>query len=569
MVARVLETKAASRRRPGAAGRRGPGRRRGPADRVRGLQHAGRGPDPPGHLGHDDAQRHGHRAPQDAGRVVQRDALLGHRDRPGRGRGRDPDPVRDPDAGSAPDRGPGPAGGLAARPRGQRQPARRPLHGRRGPGRGRPPRRRLRPARVDRPDGRRAERGGRLGRDRGRGGLRPLPGPGPAGRDHRAVTDLAGQPHHPGGHAPHQQRGRRLELRDARAGPPQPRLRPRHGGRRSPAGPLRPGGRAPGHPRRRRALLPGRRRAHLRRRGHPDRCGRRHGWRVHRDQRQHHQRAARGGVVAPDADRPHVDPPQPALGGLPSLRAGDRHLGPGPRRGALLRPAGRVRCRGRPRRHRRAGNRARAPADPGPHRPGQPDHRPRPRRPDRAQPARAHRLRRRRRGRRGPGRRGPQLPPRCRRGDRCHRGGGPPPRLRQTPPDGPQLAPHRPPDRAPAGAAPDPGHAGRPRPGRGPAHAVPGPRGPRALRPGSGGHLGHQPAGRPGVHGAHLAAPGVAEGPGLQRQPPQRRRRPLRGGQGLPAAHRRPGAPTRARAPRRPPGRAGGPGGCCRLGSAR
>ena len=118
---------------------------------------------------------------------------------------------------------------------------------------------------VDRADGWRLQPGGRFGRDRGRRRLPPLRRPRAAGRDHRPVADLAGQPHHPGGHAAHQQRGRRLQLRHARAGSPQPRLRPGQGGRRSPAGPLCPRRRAAGHPRRRRALVPGRGRPHLRR----------------------------------------------------------------------------------------------------------------------------------------------------------------------------------------------------------------------------------------------------------------------------------------------------------------
>ena len=43
------------------------------------------------------------------------------------------------------------------------------------------------------------------------------------------------------GHAPDQQRGRRLQLRDARAGPAQPHLRPGQAPRRRPAGALGPG----------------------------------------------------------------------------------------------------------------------------------------------------------------------------------------------------------------------------------------------------------------------------------------------------------------------------------------
>ncbi len=382
----------------------------------------------------------------------------------------------------AADRGARPHRGLAVRPRGERQPPRCTVRGRGGPGPGRPAGRRLRAAGVDGADRRRGERGRGLGGDRRPGCLRPLPRQGHPRRGDRPLAGLAGQPHHPGGHAPDQQRGRHLQLRDAGARSPEPRLRPGSRHRGAPTGPLRPGRRDPRHPRRRRADLPARRRPHLRRRRPPDRRRRSDGRRVHRDRRRHHERAARGGLVASDADRSDLDPAEPALRGVPALRTGDRHLGPRPGRGALLRPPVRDRGRRRPRRPRRAGSRARAGVDRRAHRPGEPDHRPRPRRPDRQGPARADRLHRRPRGRRRAGRGRAQLPPRRRRGDRRHRGGGPPPRLRPAAEDRPAVASHRRADRAPAGAPPHPVHARRPRPVRGAAHAVPGPR-----RPGQGG----------------------------------------------------------------------------------
>ena len=297
---------------------------------------------------------------------------------------------------------------------------------------------RLRPARAGPPPtggAPSAEVG--LGRDRGRGLLCPLPGPGPAGRDHRPVADLAGQPHHPGGHAPHQQRGRRLQLRDARAGPAQPRLRPRHAWPAAACGsasPRRASGWSPwttssasfladdvlicdGEDRRRRR-------------------GRRHGRRVHRDQRHHHQRAARGGLVAPDADRPHLDPAQPALRGLAGASSG------GPTSGASTWPCERF-C------SLLAESGAVAAPDVIDERGAVPEHRPIRVRTDRVNlitglDLDAPTIRGLlepigftvgRRGRRRPGRRGAQLPSRRRRGDRRHRGGGPPPRLRQAAPD--------------------------------------------------------------------------------------------------------------------------------------
>ena len=60
-------------------------------------------------------------------------------------------------------------------------------------------------------------------------------------------------PAHAARHAPDQQRRRRVELRDARARPAQPPLRPGHAARRRHPGPAGPRRRDPRHPRRRRA----------------------------------------------------------------------------------------------------------------------------------------------------------------------------------------------------------------------------------------------------------------------------------------------------------------------------
>ena len=66
--------------------------------------------------------------------------------------------------------------------------------------------------------------------------LSPVHGRRRRGRHRRAVADLAGQPADEGRHAADQQRGRRLQLRDARAGPAQPPLRPRPPARAGPLG---------------------------------------------------------------------------------------------------------------------------------------------------------------------------------------------------------------------------------------------------------------------------------------------------------------------------------------------
>ena len=65
-------------------------------DRVRRLQHGRRRPRAAGHARHHHAQRHGDRPAQDAGRVVERDAVLVARARPRRRPRRHPAPARRP-----------------------------------------------------------------------------------------------------------------------------------------------------------------------------------------------------------------------------------------------------------------------------------------------------------------------------------------------------------------------------------------------------------------------------------------------------------------------------------------
>ena len=117
------------------------------------------------------------------------------------------------------------------------EPARRPERRRGGPGPGRPPGRAVRHSRA------RRGRGGRRGRDaspRSRSWHRTCAvasscgscpacelGPSPRWMAQRLLA---------AGHATHQQRGRRVQLRDAGAGPAQPHLRPGQGAGRRPAG---------------------------------------------------------------------------------------------------------------------------------------------------------------------------------------------------------------------------------------------------------------------------------------------------------------------------------------------
>ena len=110
----------------------------------------------------------------------------------------------------------------------------------------------------------------------------------------------------PPGHAPDQQRRRHLQLRDARARPAQPHLRPGDGRRRRTCG-------CGGPPRARRIVtlddvertLDPVRRCDRRRRRRGHRPRRRHGRCLHRDLRVHDRRPARDGVVGSAVDLPH------------------------------------------------------------------------------------------------------------------------------------------------------------------------------------------------------------------------------------------------------------------------
>ena len=86
-----------------------------------------------------------------------------------------------------------------------------------------------------------------------------------AGVARRPVAALDGRAPQPRRHAADQQRRRRVELRDARAGPAEPRLRPGQVGRRRLPRPPGRRRRDAGDARRRRAHVHGRRPAHLRR----------------------------------------------------------------------------------------------------------------------------------------------------------------------------------------------------------------------------------------------------------------------------------------------------------------
>ena len=186
------------------------------------------------------------------------------------------------------------------------QPARRPVHGRRGPG----PGRRARACRSRLPTH-------PAGADASTPAVEAAPPCGSTTADlcprftATVITGVpvgpsprvAGPAAHPGRHAAHQQRGRRLQLRDARPRPTQPRLRPRP--------PRRPRAARPPGPPRRDHRDPGRRgRAAARTLATPATTvlicdaaatpvGRRrdHGRRRGGDLRPHDPRAARGGLV--------------------------------------------------------------------------------------------------------------------------------------------------------------------------------------------------------------------------------------------------------------------------------
>ena len=255
VVARVLETRPDRGRQQDPPGRGRRRRRPAPRGRLRRVQHVGRRPRPPGHRRHRDAQRHGDRPPQDGRRRVQRHALLVHGARARRRPRRHPPAARRtssparpfteamgiehdvlydleinpnrPDAMSVA----GVARDLAARlrlpfalPEPDGRPRCPPTPSSASPWRSSTPT----CAAASRPG---CSRGVQVG-----------PG------DPAIAARLAAARH-----AVDQQRGRRVELRDARAGPAQPPLRPGQGGRPRVPGPAGPRRRAAHHPRRGRA----------------------------------------------------------------------------------------------------------------------------------------------------------------------------------------------------------------------------------------------------------------------------------------------------------------------------
>ena len=195
---------------------------------------------------------------------------------------------RPPSPGTAARRGPRHRARRPLRPRDQPEPARRHVGRRRGPRPGRRARPAVRAAGADGHADRRSPAGDAVTVEIvdpdlcGRFGARVLRGvtvgPSPDWLQRRLTAAR---------HAADQQRGRHLELRDARARPAQPPVRPGHGaGRRA---------RGPAGPRRRDARDPRRRRAHASRpttcssatpSDAPGRHRRDHGRRVERDRRR-------------------------------------------------------------------------------------------------------------------------------------------------------------------------------------------------------------------------------------------------------------------------------------------
>ena len=244
VVVRGAGPAAPPQRRQDPAGRRRPRRRRAAPDLLRRVQHGRGRPRAPRHAGHGDARRHGDRPPQAPGRVVERHVVLGARARPRRRPRRHPDPdvvgrrrpgasarrsprrsaspptssttSRSTPTGPTPCRSPGVARDLAARLG--------------------------LPFAIPEPHGRAPSRATPRRACRSRSSIPTCAAAStPAcidGVHGRAVARLDRRPADRPRHAPDQQRGRRLELRDARAGPAQPHLRPGRAARRRPARPL-------------------------------------------------------------------------------------------------------------------------------------------------------------------------------------------------------------------------------------------------------------------------------------------------------------------------------------------
>ena len=438
-------------------------------------------------------ERHGDRPPQDAGRMVQRDAVLGRRARPagtGRGKGHPRPAAGRGRAGHAAQGGARARRRRGLRPRHLTQPARRPVDRRRGPGPGGRPRRALRPAG---PAGTAVDAGRRAGAHRG---ARPRPVPRftatvLAGITRRAVARLAG-----------------------RAGSPWPGCgrsttwsTPPTTSCSSWASPTTPttstgcpaGASSSAGPRAGETLvtLDG-----VERRLTADDClicdaastpvgiAGIMGGAVVGDLRRHEHGAARGGLLHADGDRPHRQAARVAHRGPGPIRAGlrPRDHRPGRRPVRLAAAPGVPPAPHAARPSRSTSDRRTCPRPStvrGPHRAGQRHPRHLAHRRRRRRPAGADRLRRR--AGPSPGSHAghhPDLAPRQRAGDRRHRGGGPPLRLRQHRADPAPGRPHRGrPHPLPAGAPPGPGHPGRRRADRGVDHHLPGARRPRAGRP--------------------------------------------------------------------------------------
>ena len=402
----------------------------------------------------------------------------------------------------------------------------------------RAPRRGPRPGGVARPAARRARAD-----DRGR----PAPSAArrstssPATRARRFTTVVLsgvrvgseravdGGPTARGRSAPDQQRGRREQLRHARAEPAEPRLRPRHlGWRRLPGSPRRAGG-APHDPRRRRPRAHRSRPADLRRPRCADRAGRDHGRRGHRDHRRHVHGGARVRLVRAVRHRRHGER-GPACAATP--RRGSSAAST-PTASTVASPASSS-CSAR-----RAPNWSCTPA--------------RSTRARRPLPASGAELRRARRQRQPHPRHRPRraaTSPGCStrsatpstapapscdggaavvatgldRGDRRHRGGRAPLRLRQHREACAAVAAARSPQRAPAAPPAAAPGARRSRCVGGDAEPVPVRRA-RRRTPGSSGDAAahHQPARRRRGRAAAVVAPGTAAGGGVQRVAPPAR----------------------------------------------
>ncbi len=305
------------------------------------------------------------RPPQDEGGRLQRDAVLGSRAQAVRRPRGDPAPqrVRTGRRGPPSDRGPRGRTRRGLRHRRRGQPPRRLVYRRGGPGPGGPARsalrhtgdggsgagrhRRCRGSRTPGPGPSRGAAGGhpRLGPGRRPRPLSPAGLPGGHRGPARAFARLAGPTTDPGRDEADQQRGRRVQLRDARARATHPSLRSRPAPRSRPGratgtaggdrGDARrcgtDGGPARSRARRHRRGLP-----HLRRRGIAGGHRRGDGRRLLGDRWRDITGAPRGGVLRSDGHRPDLEAPGSEDGGFGPFRARLRSRGDRSRRRAVL-----------------------------------------------------------------------------------------------------------------------------------------------------------------------------------------------------------------------------------------